>query len=169
MPEHVRCQPWNTFLFISGIMLDSWTRIRKLSEPALVYRCGLFTDSRREELELFCMQWLMWICWRNVIREWGRGMACHTPQRTDRCGYLWESILSSLHMPRQNYCTLCVSTSVCQMRMRYFHVLNMTSSHSMKTAPHQKPNYGVSWSEIARFMHSTLLLLCFAGCNIQKL
>lgn len=42
--------------------------------------------------------------------SFGRGegerlVTLHT-ERTERCGYLWESISASLHMPRQNYSTL---------------------------------------------------------------
>lgn len=42
--------------------------------------------------------------------SFGRGegerlVTLHT-ERAERCGYLWESISASRHMPRQNYSTL---------------------------------------------------------------
>lgn len=76
------------FVVILGIILDSWTGTRKLSGPAPVYRCGLCTDSRREELDavshvslfcffrFFCMRWLIWDSEHNVKGE--RLVASHT-------------------------------------------------------------------------------------------
>lgn len=117
----VRAQACNTFLFISGIMLDSWTKFRKLSEPAPVRRCGLFTDSRGEEPRSFCMRWPTCVCWRDVTGEWGRRMDCHTPHRGQigvvTCGNACCPHCTCLN---KNGCTRCGSSAVCKTRRTEF-------------------------------------------------